>query len=1205
MMIAADTAKDFVESHLAAMDGPEKVYALFSGLGYKTLDTTYKGKEAWQPREKYKDAIREIYAVANYDRQFQILLVELNSKNTQIIRDLSHDMAKEIEFPMIIFTQDYKEYTFTLLEKIRVAPGVWKKPKLIRLNFDRTYPYHTDKLAVSNMALNATAPKPVEIYKKILEAMSVEKVSRMFFKDYKGIFFDLRKRVEIQGTPVKQAHEFTQQFLNRIMFIYFIDKKGWLEHSPRFMKWFWERYQEEAKKTEQKESFFKEWLMVLFLYAFNNNCYFNIPYLPKDVHNTLKDAPYLNGGLFKENELDRLPINLPDEVIAHVLKDFFEKYNFTIREDLPLEVEVAVDPEMLGYVYESLSNVAEEIYERQDLGIFYTPKIEVDFMCRRSLLEYLSKSTDLPRTDLYHLLFDSGQEREKVIQNHDICEKLESALEDLTAADPACGSGAFLVGMLNVLEEIHKLLKPKLNRTLTDFEIKKRIIGNSLYGVDVMPWAVHSAELRLWLSLMIESDLKPAELKLSPLLPNLNLKLRVGDSLVQEIGGISLNVRDSDISPTIKRSLTNLRKEKEKYFNADRTAKFKSDKEFFEEEARIFHQILEDRISRLKSQGIEEKFSDAGISQKDKTEKLKKKQEELEKLEALKGHIKANKPFVWDIDFAEIFGEKGGFDIVIGNPPYIRQEKIAPPNRLRSEVTLEDKKEYKEKLLRSVQAHLPLVKSIEKKSDYYIYFYFHGLSLLNPNGTFCFITSNSWLDVGYGKDLQEFLLKYVPVIAIYDNQAKRSFEHAEINTIIALFGAPIRKKETPAFNNIAKFIMFKKPFEETINADNLLKIESAEEVLSTDDFRVFPKTQKDLLEEGWEYPDDIGEEQKKTFTLLKGKYTGNKWGGKYLRAPDIFFKILEKGKDKLVRLGDIADVRRGFTTGANDFFYVRVLKVKDGIAHIRCDDGSEHTIEAEYVKEPVIVKAKELLFSASWPNGLAYRLVKLDKEASKKPHARAYIAWGESKKFNLRPTTRSRPIWHVLDPREPSHVIVPIGHKRRPSVCLSKGILADNNLVEVTLNQPKCAKPAAGSLFTVFTMIVCELTGRANFGQGLLKTQTYEIARLSVLNPAKVESQQVRKLEEAFARLALRPPLMIYDEARKPDRHNLDETFLECLGFENQPERNIILAELYDTACRMIWDRMAKSASARESHQTYYDWLKTGQPFGEVAEEEE
>ena len=172
MMIAADTAKDFVESHLAAMDGPKKVYALFSGLGYKTLDTTYKGKEAWQPREKYKDAIREIYAVANYDRQFQILLVELNSKNTQIIRDLSHDMAKEIEFPMIIFTQDYKEYTFTLLEKIRVAPGVWKKPKLIRLNFDRTYPYHTDKLAVSNMALNATAPKPVEIYKKILEAMS-------------------------------------------------------------------------------------------------------------------------------------------------------------------------------------------------------------------------------------------------------------------------------------------------------------------------------------------------------------------------------------------------------------------------------------------------------------------------------------------------------------------------------------------------------------------------------------------------------------------------------------------------------------------------------------------------------------------------------------------------------------------------------------------------------------------------------------------------------------------------------------------------------------------------------------------------------------------------------------------------------------------------------------------------------------------------
>jgi methylase of polypeptide subunit release factors len=168
----------------------------------------------------------------------------------------------------------------------------------------------------------------------------------------------------------------------------------------------------------------------------------------------------------------------------------------------------------------------------------------------------------------------------------------------------------------------------------------------------------------------------------------------------------------------------------------------------------------------------------------------------MKRLSRIKREIQKphKKPFVWDIDFAEVFGEKGGFDIVIGNPPYVRQEKIAPPDKLRSEVTLEDKRQYKEKLLKSIQTHYPFIKKIDKKSDYYIYFYFHGLSLLNEKGTFCFITSNSWLDVGYGKDLQEFLLKYCHIKAIYDNQAKRSFEHADVNTVIVLLGPPDTKK---------------------------------------------------------------------------------------------------------------------------------------------------------------------------------------------------------------------------------------------------------------------------------------------------------------------------------------------------------------------------------------------------------------------------
>ena len=247
-------------------------------------------------------------------------------------------------------------------------------------------------------------------------------------------------------------------------------------------------------------------------------------------------------------------------------------------------------------------------------------------------------------------------------------------------------------------------------------------------------------------------------------------------------------------------------------------------------------------------------------------------------LERIKENLKnpEKKPFVWEIDFAEIFGDKGGFDIVIGNPPYVRQEKISPPNKTKAEVTLEDKRRYKEKLIESVKNRFPVIEKIDKKSDYYIYFYFHGLSLLNEKGVFCFITSNSWLDVEFGKDLQEFLLKYVPIIAIYDNP-KRSFEHADINTIIALFGAPkieeksieglkIERNTWPMLNHVAKFVMFKKPFEEVLTSENLIEIDRIDvkvkhkgltdlvcNIINTKDFRVFPILQEDLLADGWEY----------------------------------------------------------------------------------------------------------------------------------------------------------------------------------------------------------------------------------------------------------------------------------------------------------------------------------------------------------------
>jgi hypothetical protein len=310
---------------------------------------------------------------------------------------------------------------------------------------------------------------------------------------------------------------------------------------------------------------------------------------------------------------------------------------------------------------------------------------------------------------------------------------------------------------------------------------------------------------------------------------------------------------------------------------------------------------------------------------------------------------------LWEIDFADVFMSKGGFDIIIGNPPYVRQKNIGPPTIVDHPTTAKERKYYREKLIRSAQTYIGKQLQIDKNSDLYVYFYYLGMSLLNKNGVFVFITSNSWLDVGYGAGLQEWLLNNMEIKDIYDNQARRSFKSADVNTVIVVFNKP---KEDP-LSHTARFTAFKKPFQDVLSSHTLLAIEEAKEIVSTDNFRVYQASQQDLLEEGFE-KDKKQKELKKTVPLA-GKYKGNKWGGKYLRAPDIYFKIMEKAGDKLVRLGDIAEVRRGFTTGCNQFFYLDDVKIK------------EWGIEEEFLK-PVIKSPRECKTIIIDPNVLPNKL---------------------------------------------------------------------------------------------------------------------------------------------------------------------------------------------------------------------------------------
>jgi len=1034
--------------------------------------------------------------------------------------------------------------------------------------------------------------QPLTIQSKHDEAFDVEAVTRDFFEKYKTQFRELEKDLLGQANNHAWAHDYSLQFLNRCMFIYFIQRKGWLGNDCDFLLNFWKSYQ---RSGQSQNSFVDNWLKVLFFEAFNNKFHGGYNYFPAEIKGALSLAPYLNGGLFTENKFDlEHKAVISDRRFEQILK-FLERYNFTIAEDSPLDKEVAVDPEMIGKVYESLVNVSEEVDERGEAGIFYTPRTEIDLMCRLSLVDHLANYLGEDRRELlYQLVFalepDEKSDADKAIATAGLWPALSERLHDITLLDPACGSGSFLVGMLNIMDDLQERANHVLGVTEAPYEQKKRIIGQSLYGVDVMEWACHVAELRLWLALIIDAEFTREELHVrrEPLLPHFSFKIRCGDSLVQEVGGMNLGhiTASQEIPPPLKARITTLKNEKLKFYNNDTTCKFHSVDALKNEEKRLFSDILaarehtiQERIKSLWRKLEGPQTYQIGLDGKGAArphqmdlEANKYRQEiesltaELAQTEASQKALGASKevPFVWDIAFVEIFeSEKYGFDIVIGNPPYVRQEAIADPRTPRDKVTAENKRVYKDKLARSVYQAFPrffgykassnmVAHKIDAKSDLYIYFYLNGLSLLNGKGSFCFITSNSWLDVGYGADLQEFLLKHSHVKLVLDNQVKRTFANADINSIIVLFSPPDDRREW-ALDKTARFVMFLVPFEHILSPVIFDEIEEAKERKATKEYRIFPIQQGKLLEDGCEIRQEE-ETGKAAGSLIKtARYIGNKWGGKYLRAPDIYWTILEKGKGKLVRLGDIAEVRRGFTTGANEFFYLDDERIR------------EWEIEEEFFT-PVIKSPKECKRILVDFTNLKFNLFLCHKEKRelKGTAAIEYIKWGEAQGFHERPTCWGRDRWWDLGHRpEPTMNVNYLVDKVMRFFIKEDGFYVSDNFQEI--HSPlahlwQLAVSANSSILQLFANV----TGRANFGDGLMKIQTYEVGNLTLLKPTLLDTKTCKASLVDAERL----------ELQDSDRKTLDDIVFNALGL-TQGERDAV----YEAVINLVEARLSKAGS--------------------------
>lgn len=558
---------------------------------------------------------------------------------------------------------------------------------------------------------------------------------------------------------------------------------------------------------------------------------------------------------------------------------------------------------------------------------------------------------------------------------------------------------------------------------------------------------------------------------------------------------------------------------------------------------------------------------------------------EIAKLEEQKQSLTDKRPFVWSIEFAEIFFDRGGFDIIIGNPPYVRQEDITDPN------SHLEPREYKKALLAMVRMDFPEYFAASPNSDafrtgrkpsghsdLYTYFYIRSLRLLNPGGVHVFICSNSWLDVDYGSWLQEFFLRKAPLHFVFENRARRSFTRADVNTIITVASAPNGVKR----NHKVRFVAFKKPFEEVVLSENLLEVENAAATLKNENFRVHPITVEELLWEGSEINQNPSLSDNSKENTEPGKYIGDKWGGKYLRAPDIFFTILEKGKGKLARLGSLAEVRRGYTTGANEFFYLEPVGSgsRDGLLRVRNGAGWEGEIEREFLK-PVIKSPRECRCIVIKPEELRYLIFMCSRSKTELKGTRAleYIKWGEEQGYSQRPTCRTRtPWWNLGIQNKPIAVWLKAFYtKFLVPLMPNKDIYVSDRFYVV---YPLCKGNWAVALNDIFVTLTTELFGRSNLGEGALDNMTYEAEMNLVINPELLNQFQIinREIHDIFTECGIDPysdiPISEQEPNPLPDRKALDDIVFDALGLTDEERKDV-----YRAVCQLVWERISRARS--------------------------
>lgn len=541
------------------------------------------------------------------------------------------------------------------------------------------------------------------------DAWNEKALDEKFFDEYKAVFEQVEASVEGLDAP-EQRRRFTQSLFNRLMFLAFLQEKRWLEFEGERQNYLFHLF--ERFQPKDNEKCFYDRLHKLFFSGLNS---------PngqgggrKDLEPFIGKVPFLNGGLFEPDEnLDSVSVTLPDKAIARILgaHGLFQQWNFTVTESTPLDIDVAVDPEMLGKIFERL------VTGRHESGSYYTPRPVVSFMCREGLKGYLG-----------------GEE--KLVDEHDPegigipeARALIARLEAVKVCDPACGSGAYLVGMLHEIFELQRILDTRADQLTSrdDYQRKLTIIANCLFGVDIDPFAVNIAWLRLWLALVIDDSRNPIDDNEDVALPNLDAKIETGDSLIgpdPAVGKPTDLYRDSQIR--------DFEKLKARYLRSHGDEK----RELFGQLQSLRVEIAEWAHPNEQPKGFDWRVDFAEVFQESP--------EVVTMAGALNLGVAAGKHCQGELAAVP---EVGGFDIVLANPPYVRQE-----------------------LLGHIKPALRVAFGdfFCGTADLYIYFYRRALDMLRPGGCLVFISSNKWFRAAYGAKLRDWFGKNSHVRLIVD-----------------------------------------------------------------------------------------------------------------------------------------------------------------------------------------------------------------------------------------------------------------------------------------------------------------------------------------------------------------------------------------------------------------------------------------------------